>query len=159
VEILVRASKKSSNQQNGSALLESLIAILIFSFGILGMVGMQARSTQLLSDASFRSFAAQHAADLVAEMWTVDPGVRASIYGTGGVRYVQWHERLKTGVAQLPNAGTLAPQVTVNTVETKLNNSTNSFIASDVTITIFWQRIGYPVNQYSTTSRILEPQS
>jgi type IV pilus assembly protein PilV len=39
-------------------LLEALIAILIFSFGILGLVGLQANAINLSTDAKYRADAA-----------------------------------------------------------------------------------------------------
>jgi type IV pilus assembly protein PilV len=58
------------NDQAGIMLLESLIAILIFSFGILAVVGMQANAVQDMSQAKYRSDAAFLANQLIADIWT-----------------------------------------------------------------------------------------
>lgn len=54
--------------QHGATLLEVLVSILLFSFGILGMVGLQARATQFSLDAEDRNRAALFADDLAAQM-------------------------------------------------------------------------------------------
>lgn len=54
--------------QRGTTLLEVLVSILIFSFGILGLVGLQARATQFSLDAEDRNRAALYADDLAAQM-------------------------------------------------------------------------------------------
>lgn len=54
--------------QRGSTLLEVLVSVLIFSFGILGLVAMQVRATQFSVDAEDRNRAALMADDLAARM-------------------------------------------------------------------------------------------
>ena len=56
--------------QAGMTLIEVLVSLLIFSFGFLGLIGMQARAVQLSTDAEDRSRAALLANDIVATMWT-----------------------------------------------------------------------------------------
>ena len=55
--------------QRGSTLLESLIAILVFSFGVLGMVGLQAASIKSISEAKYRTDASFLANELIGQMW------------------------------------------------------------------------------------------
>lgn len=68
--------------QYGSSLLEALVAILIFSIGIIGLMGLQAVSIKSSSDAKYRADAAYAANQIIGQMW-VD---RANIdnYATGG---------------------------------------------------------------------------
>ncbi len=152
--------------QRGVALLEAMIAILVFSIGVLGVVGLQARSVQGLGEAGFRSQAVQHANELIAEMWMTDPGLRSNLYNsaTSGVRYSEWLSRVSTGSRLLPGASANPPTVLVNTVQQPLAASPgDNFTYSDVTVTIRWlppgSPAGTPVSQYVTTARILEPQS
>ena len=58
-----------NSQQTGAMLLEVLISILIFSFGLLGMVGLQSVSSQNSVNAQDRTTAANLANELVADMW------------------------------------------------------------------------------------------
>lgn len=60
------------NHQGGVFLLEALIAILIFSLGILGMVALSAASLAAQGDSRYRNEAAQLAAQMSA---TIDLGI------------------------------------------------------------------------------------
>ena len=50
-------------------LLEAFIAILIFSMGILAIVGMQASAVKTSADAKYRSEASLLANELIGQMW------------------------------------------------------------------------------------------
>ncbi|KQX30342.1 type IV pilus modification protein PilV [Variovorax sp. Root434] len=56
--------------QSGVALIEVLISILLFSLGILGLIGLQARAISLSIDAEDRNRAALIANDIATTMWT-----------------------------------------------------------------------------------------
>ncbi len=55
-------------RQSGSFLLEALIAILIVALGVLGSVGLLARSMQDVDDAKFRGEAAYLANSIIDQM-------------------------------------------------------------------------------------------
>ncbi|MEO8543615.1 MAG: hypothetical protein ABI434_08535 [Burkholderiaceae bacterium] len=55
--------------QRGSALLEALFAILIFSIGLLALVALQAVSIKNSIDAKYRSDASYVANQIIAQMW------------------------------------------------------------------------------------------
>jgi type IV pilus assembly protein PilV len=54
---------------SGAVLLEALISILIFAFGVLGLVGMQSVATQNSVNSQDRAVASILANDLVSQMW------------------------------------------------------------------------------------------
>lgn len=56
--------------QSGMLLIEVLVAVLIFSFGILGTVALHARSIQFSVNAEDRSRAALLANEIASSMWT-----------------------------------------------------------------------------------------
>jgi type IV pilus assembly protein PilV len=56
-------------QQHGMTLIEVLVALLIFSFAFLGLIGMQARAAQVSTDAEDRSRAALLANEIVSDMY------------------------------------------------------------------------------------------
>lgn len=160
VRARLAAAAAPAHPQAGIALVEALVAIVVFSIGVLGIVGMQARSVQMLGDAAYRAQAAQHASELIAEMWTSDPSRRAVLYSTGGVRYAQWAALVEAGSRSLPGAVTNPPVVNVVTTQVAIPSPDPiTFTVSDVTVTVLWQAPGAPVSQYVTTARILEPQS
>jgi type IV pilus assembly protein PilV len=63
-------SVRRRSPQAGIALLEALIAIVILGIGLLGMIGLQARSYAALSDASMRAEATMAGEKLLGVMNT-----------------------------------------------------------------------------------------
>ena len=61
--------ERRERPQRGMTLLEVLVSLLVFSLGILGIVGLQARAIQYSFDAEDRSRAATIANEVVATMW------------------------------------------------------------------------------------------
>jgi type IV pilus assembly protein PilV len=55
--------------QRGVALLECLIALLIFSFGVLGIAGLEARAINFSVDSEDRNRAALFASEIASNMW------------------------------------------------------------------------------------------
>ena len=72
--------------QTGIILLEALIAILIFSFGILSIMGLQGAAINDVRDSKFRSEAAFLANHIIGQMWTDNPATNLGNYAlnTGG---------------------------------------------------------------------------
>nr|MDA8109387.1 type IV pilus modification protein PilV [Betaproteobacteria bacterium] len=62
-------SARPQSAQHGMVLIEALVGILIFSIGILAMLGMQAVGVQTTVDAKYRSDAAFLANQIVSQMW------------------------------------------------------------------------------------------
>ena len=88
-------------RQRGFMLIEALIALLIFSIGILGIIGLQASAVKQSTDARYRSEAAQLADQLISQMWTStdrSPATLAASYnscGAGCTGYATWLARVK----------------------------------------------------------------
>jgi type IV pilus assembly protein PilV len=57
-------------RQSGVSLLESLLAILIFSVGILALVALQSISVKATTESKFRADAAFLASQIIGRMWT-----------------------------------------------------------------------------------------
>lgn len=53
----------------GIALIEALVSILIFSFGVLGLIGLEARAINFSVDAEDRNRAALFAGEIASSMW------------------------------------------------------------------------------------------
>jgi type IV pilus assembly protein PilV len=153
-----------SGGQKGVMMVEALVAILIFSLGILGVVGMQARSVQMMTESVFRAQAAQHASALIADMWMTNPAQRANLYASAGadpVRYNQWKALIQSGATALPGAAANPPLVTVNTQQVAYSTAgAGNQTVSQVTVTVFWQPPGVATpSSYTTTAMIMEPQA
>ena len=70
-----RAAGSGTLRQRGMALMETLISILIFSFGLLGLIGLEASAINFSVDAEDRNRAALFASEIASSMWlanTVD---------------------------------------------------------------------------------------
>lgn len=135
----MHAMTHSLREQQGSMLLEALIAILIFSMGILAIVGLQATSIKLSTDAKYRSEASLLANQLIGQMWVSDRTAAtlqtnfssASGAIANGPLYTPW---VASSVqATLP--GVSAASGTLPTVSV----STDPATLGQVTINIFWQ--------------------
>lgn len=71
--MLMKNPPPGNTSQNGVVLIEAMIAILIFSVGVLGIVGMQANMIKNTADSKFRADASYIAQQRIGQMWT-DPG-------------------------------------------------------------------------------------
>lgn len=119
-------SGKLSKGQGGVALLEAMIAILLISFGILGIIGLQANSIAFTTDARYRVDAGALADRLVAEMWVNPANIGSYTWaGVGSPNAVvaPWVADVQ---AALPGADTLPPLINVGADNV-------------VTITVRWQ--------------------
>lgn len=135
--------------QPGFVLLDAVIAILIFSIGILGMVALQGTAVKLAGDATYRSNAAMLADQVIAQMWGSDlttPGALATAYvgsggasGTGGPQYKAWAATIDcasatASTACLPGAAANPPTITAVASLTPKGAP-----VALVTVTVFWQ--------------------
>ncbi len=148
----IRTSRRPSLEQRGVMLLEVLIAILIFSAGILGIVGLLAQSIRHVNDAEYRSEAIFLANGFISEMWTddrtaLDPSYLENMYGDAGSG--DGYLALQEMVLRLPGAGLTGNEPTV---EVGAGPSTTS---TQVTVTLYWQLPGEATpHNYSTTAVI-----
>jgi preprotein translocase subunit SecG len=63
-----------------------MIAILVFAFGILGLIGMLAGSLRASNDARYRAEAINLANAIVGDMWTTQAADLDTQFGTGGAK-------------------------------------------------------------------------
>jgi len=118
-------------------MLEALVGLLIFSFGILGLVGLQASMTKAQTMTRFRSEAAALTSDLVGTMWADVP--RLALYNSANCTT---HAPCQAWAAKVASALPQGAQaVTVN--------------GNLVTITVSWTMPGEALpNQYVTATAI-----
>lgn len=141
-------------KQAGVMLLEVLIAILIFSVGILAVVGMQVTAINNVNDSKYRSEAAFLTNRLLSQMWTDAGSIASYAYpgsGTVPAKLTTWINDPTVGVNKLlPNAAGVPPTVTIIGASAK---------GGQVTITVFWrnpeeQSKGLPAHSYTVVASI-----
>lgn len=121
--------------ERGYVLLEALVALLIFSLGLLGMLGFQAAATRIATDSRFRTEAAILADELISKMSVDKRAVVVSEYvfdstGGGGASAGAWFKRVKE-ISKLPNAKAK--------VDVENGKAVDTFV---VTVTIEWELPG-----------------
>jgi len=126
------SAQNAPGRETGSYLLEALIAILIFSFGVLGLIGLLGSSLRVTNDARYRSEAANLAGAMISEMWTMTAADMDTKFGSGGAKLKEWQDK---ATALLPAAATYPP--TVDLTQAGLSPESRT-----VVVTVFWQLPG-----------------
>lgn len=124
--------------QRGATLIESLVAILLFSLGVLAMVTMQGAMVNAQTDAKIRADASYLAGEVIGKMWSDLTNI-ANYNGTScasQTRCAEWQSKV---TQQLPGG---SGAVTVD--------SSNN----DVTVTIGWSTPSGGAHQYVTHTTI-----
>lgn len=112
--------------QQGAVLLEALIAVLIFSMGILALVGLQAAMVKNTSDAKYRAEASFVAQQKLGDIWV------------GGTALAD-HEVEEEDVSVYLPSGKRTVDVAADGV---------------VTVTVTWQVPGEDVHTYTISARV-----
>lgn len=138
------------NQVRGAVLLEAFIAVLLFSMGMLALVGVQAAALKNTADAKNRTEAAYLASQIIAQMWVENPsnlsayahnpsGSTCAFTGSASsnANVVAWLGTASTPgtvAGNLPGATSTRQQITIGA-----NNV--------VTVTVCWQNPGETVTR------------
>jgi type IV pilus assembly protein PilV len=118
-------------------LIESLIALLIFAFGVLGVVGLQASMTKAQTQSRFRADASLLAQQAIGAMWSDTTNIAnyATASCAGYARCNDWKTRVE---GALPNA---VPSIVFAS-------------ASEVQISIRWTPPNDEQHTYTTVTAI-----
>jgi len=149
--IRIRAS------QQGVSLLESLIAILIFSIGILAIVALQTTAIKGTTEAKYRADASYLANQIIARMWV------ANRTNAGDANHISKFAHLPTGAVCAPAgaaSGNAFVATWLNDVAATLPgataakqqivyNAANNF----VTVSLCWQ-VGQDQRQLTVSAQI-----
>lgn len=130
----VRISQRraaAGRRGRGFMLIEALVALLIFSFGVLGIIGLQASMTKAQTQSKFRADASLLAQQAIGAMWSDSSNLAsyASASCAGYARCNQWQTRV---AAALPG-GTAAvdlsatPEVAITITWTPPNEQTHTY--------------------------------
>ncbi|HEX2951753.1 MAG TPA: hypothetical protein VHV83_19635 [Armatimonadota bacterium] len=131
--------------RSGFVLIEALIAVAIFSFALLGLMGMQAVSIKNNADAKYRADAAYLANQIIGKMWVDRANLASYAYrsnetacgaSTATPAYAAVTSWLNDVAADLPGVNATVtssekPQILVDT--------TTSPLYATVTVTMCWQ--------------------
>jgi len=149
--------RNSGRTQRGAFLLEALIGILIFSLGVLGIVGLQARAIRFTNDAEFRAEAMYLANSLISQMWTDDRALLKPKYDStvGGLGYTLFKAKVHTALA----GATIFPEPVVNVDGPPPLPQANSATSNVVQVQISWQMPGDLVTHNYTTTGVIGQQN
>jgi type IV pilus assembly protein PilV len=100
--------------QSGAMMLEALIGILIFSTGILALIGMQALAIGYSADAKYRADASFLANQIIAEIWVDRAAIANYAYAGSGTVPAALSSWVTTVESSLPGAASYKPIVTVD---------------------------------------------
>jgi type IV pilus assembly protein PilV len=116
-----RPDHHSLRHARGSTLLEGLLAIVLFSMGLLAILRLLTVSTIDIGNAQYRSEASLLASDLISRIWTGDRSYK-------GINYQDW---LASVQQRLPGvtASSYVPKIVIGSDRT-------------VTVTLSWQASG-----------------
>ena len=131
MKLRLLSTQDTPGRQTGSYLLEALIAILIFSFGVLGLIGLLGSSIRITNDARYRSEAANLAGAMIADMWTMTAAQMDVEFIDGGTKLTAWQDKAK---ALLPVPTAFPPKVDLTP---GLSSESRT-----VVVTVFWQMPG-----------------
>lgn len=121
--------KSARSTQQGAVVLEALISILIFSIGILAIIGLQAASIKNSTAAKYRTEASLLANRIIGDMWVGDKSTAAlqtSFNSPAGAGYTAWADTVAQTLPGVSGVPANAPTVTVDA-----NN--------EATVTVYWQ--------------------
>jgi type IV pilus assembly protein PilV len=138
--------------QHGAFLLEALIGILIFSLGVLGIVGLQAQAIRFTNDSEYRAEAVYLANSLISQMWgDKRDSLKANYDSPTSPKYLLFKDEVHSRMigAISPSA---EPVVKVDTPDLPAAVTKTSSV---VQVQIFWQMPGDSVlHNYTTTGVI-----
>jgi type IV pilus assembly protein PilV len=135
------SARTQQGSQRGIALLEALVSILLFSMGVLALVGLQSTMIKNSSDSQYRS-----AASFIAQQWLG----------------VMWADPTNPALYAIPvNGNWSVPKINTPNydISSLLPNGTRTVSVSGVqaTVTINWQQPGKDPHQLTTIAEIVAP--
>ena len=125
--------QRGAGTQGGATLLEALISILIFSLGVIAIMGLQAASMKNTAESKFRADASFLANQIIGDMWVNRASLSAYENDSHPAR-AEWDKVVSN---TLP-----AAQTTI-----KVNGGV-------VNISVSWQAAGQDRRQFNTEANI-----
>lgn len=121
--------KQSTSQgQTGTILIESLVAILIFSIGVLALVGFQANAIKANTDSRARAEASYLADQILGDIWAGDKKNLENYAGTYNDGTTTWGKQVQALKFTSATVGVNADQITVTISWTTPGGGTHNFV-------------------------------
>jgi type IV pilus assembly protein PilV len=136
----MKSTQQGKSAQRGVVLLEALVAILLFSMGVLALVGLQAAMIKNTSESKFRAEASYIAQQWIGRMWA-DPT-------QPGAYVISSITDPRSDISAEHNLGTLPGGIRLVT-QPDSTNFPNLFM-----VTIKWQQPGQIQHNYTTTVNV-----
>jgi len=120
----------ATSKSRGLFLLEALLALVVFSFGMLGLLGLLAHALRYSGSAHWRGEAFDVASATLSRMWAEDPAALEARYdgATPGPGY----RALLAAAMRLPGVSARSNAPIVTFVDT-------SMASRRVAVTVYWQ--------------------
>ena len=138
--------------QSGVMLLESLIGLLVFSFGILAFIGMQANAIRNTTETKYRSDASFLTSQLISTITADKANVTSYAYeyigsGTVPTKLTAWATNINN---TLPGAGTVNTANFTAGVAPKITIGNIIGVTRPVTVELHWQLPGANIRTFKT---------
>lgn len=121
----MRKNLRRPSKQKGISLLEALLGILIFSIGVLAVVGLQITAVRAVAESQYRMDASFLANEVIGEMWGNRTNLASYAY-SGGTPPAVLNNWVTKVSGTLPGTAANPPVIDVGA-------------GGVVTVTIFWQ--------------------
>lgn len=142
------SSIKRRRQARGVALIEALVGLLIFAFGVLGLIGLQATMTKASTGAKFRADAANLGNELLGLIWS-DAVANLGKYTTTGCAShapcADWKRKLES---QMPSAQFTLTQTSIPGTKS---------VTSQFALTIEWTQPDEGTHRFETAATVAMP--
>lgn len=121
----------------GVALIDVLVAVLVFAVGVLAVVGLQGTATLQSSQARYRAEATLLANALIARMWLTDRQVATlqNNFAPGMAGYEEWLASVAATLPGVADNAASAPTVTVEAVA----GGASAPDTARVTVRLWWR--------------------
>jgi type IV pilus assembly protein PilV len=146
--------RRQAKRVAGFAMIEVLVAVLLFAIGILGLVGLQASMTQAQTESKVRADAANLVDELAALMWS---DVGTSVANLSAYKSAGCGGNLRCN-AWLTKLGEVLPGGTLDTLtfdETVVDSTDPNH--GMVTVTLRWSLPNGASHQYVATFNVAPP--
>ncbi len=126
-------------KQQGMIVVEGLVAILIFSVGILALVGLQTTAIGYATGAKSRSDASYYADQIIGQMWANNPKANLTSYACNPCTTSNGNADTQAWVSQMQAAGNTAlPRVTPSIAIQPVTEGNGQAVTA-VTVSLTWQ--------------------